>query len=77
MYVSFADVVKEYLTPAPARAGLASEEIVRRALALHDPPRLPYSSSGPLGGDFCEYRVIEIQSSRFQPKKRFGSDLPR
>jgi len=47
------------LEPQPAPAGVASRDIVRRAIAFTGPPRIPYSFVDGLGSDFFELAELE------------------
>ena len=47
-----------YLKPVPAPSGFTSREIVRRAIEMDNPPRIPYSFIQPLESDFVELAVV-------------------
>lgn len=57
--LSFEASVADYLRSAPNRRGLTGRELVRQTLALARPDTVPFSSVIPLGGDFCEVRILE------------------
>ena len=46
-----------YLKPVPTPEGFTSREIVRRAIEMDGPPRVPYSFIQPLESDFVELAV--------------------
>lgn len=48
-----------YLQPTPLPDGVTSRELVRRAVELDRPARIPYSFFDPLVSDFCEMSVVQ------------------
>jgi len=51
--------MEKLLAPVPTPAGMDSREIVRRAIELECPPRLPYSFVVPLETDFFETVALQ------------------
>lgn len=47
-----------YVRPVPTPPGFTSYDIVRRAIELDDPPRIPYSFMEPLESDFVELAAV-------------------
>jgi len=47
------------VAPQPAPSGVSSREIVRKAIELAEPPRIPYSFVEPLRSDFFELAELE------------------
>ncbi len=60
MLISEEDLARfqQYVRPVPTPPGFTSYDIVRRAIELDDPPRIPYSFMEPLESDFVELAAV-------------------
>jgi len=53
-------LVEAMVAPVPTPEGMTSREIVRRAIELDRPPRVPYSFQPPFGSDFFEPIALAV-----------------
>ncbi len=58
----YMSLFEPYLKPVPTPPGFTSHEIVRRAIEMDDPPRVPYSFIQPLESDFVELAMASVAS---------------